>query len=578
MCAGDPGMKKASKCNKNLRIAPRCILAVFLLLCSVCGLTILSQAENILAQLRDEALSYFKPLKGKIVAVKGNLITTDLVASSGVKKGMKLSILREGTPFLHPVTKEPIGSTETIVGKAYVRDVDHEGSTLKIIQGDAREGDIVRISETKVKVLFCQKKTVDWSLGESYYRLLKESGRFDLLDTPIDSGDNSLIVAEAKRLGAYLALVLSQEGSSPHIQLKQRLLWTDDSLVLSESAVKLDEAAMKELKFGESMLPTQSVAVDTMLFFDLPFSARFVVAGDVDGDGKKELIFTHGRSIGIYREGVTLQNIYEIKGSASDDYLWIDALDIHGDGRDEIIVTSMRSDNLISSVYEFRGGEFIQIWSDRLFLRRFHDHLLGQGYSAGDGFEGPVFTLLYEQGAFRKGDQIKLPKGVNIYDFVEIEGIDGTPYLLAYGDDGFLNLYNQTGLRMWRSTNDMGGFLTTFKRSAPTIMTERGTWSVKDRLYVNKSEALAVKRIPLTSTARGLGFKSSQIRAMSWTGFSMEERVLIEGISGSLLDYAVAGDRLMVLSKPLFGIKTKNILKGENLFGSMLYIFSLRGR
>jgi FG-GAP-like repeat len=578
MCAGDPKMKKASVCNRDLSAAPGHILAVFLLLCSVCGLTMRSQAENILAQLRDEALSYFKPLAGKVIAVKGNLITTDLVALSGVKKGMKLSILREGTSFLHPVTKEPIGRMETIVGKAYVRGIDQKGSTLEIIQGEAREGDIVRISETKVKVLFCQKKTVDWSLGESYYQLLKESGRFDLLDTPIDSGDDSLILEEAKRLGAHLALILSQEGSLPHVRLQQRLLWTDDSLVLSESEVKLDEAAMKEFRLGESMFPAQSVASDTMLYFDLPFGARFVVAGDVDGDGKKELILTHGRSIGVYREGVTLQNIYEIKGSATDEYLWIDVLDINGDGRDEVIVTSMRRDDVISSVYEFRGGDFIQTWSDKLFLRRFHDHLLGQGYRAGDGFEGPVFSLLYEQGAFRKGDQIKLPQGVNIYDFVEIEGSDGTPYLLAYDDDGFLNLYNQGGLRVWRSTNDMGGFLTTFKRSAPTIMTERGTWSVKDRLYVSKSEALAVKRIPFTNTARALGFKSSQIRAMSWTGFSMEERVLIDGISGSLLDYAVAGDRLLVLSKPLFGIKTKNILKGENPFGSMLYIFSMRGR
>jgi hypothetical protein len=58
----------------------------------------------------------------------------------------------------------------------------------------------------------------------------------------------------------------------------------------------------------------------------------------------------------------------------------------------------------------------------------------------------------------------------------------------------------------------------------------------------------------------------------------MEERILVDDISGSLLDYAIAGDRLIVLCKPLFGLKAKNILKGENPVGDMLYIYSLKGQ
>ena len=87
-----------------------------------------------------------------------------------------------------------------------------------------------------------------------------------------------------------------------------------------------------------------------------------------------------------------------------------------------------------------------------------------------------------------------------------------------------------------------------------------------------------VKRIPLANMAKGLGYKSSQIKTFWWTGFSMEESTLIDGISGGIMDYAFAGDKLIVLSKPLFGIKAKNILKGENPLGSMLYIYSLKGR
>jgi hypothetical protein len=552
-------------------------LIVLLFFSLLCGLPSPSRAENILSRLRDTALSYFKPLKGEIVSMNGNMITSDLGASSGIKKGMKLSIMREGAPFLHPVTKEPIGKMEKSVGKAVVRDVGQADSTLEIIEGEGREGDIVRMHEMKVKVLFFQDRSVDWGLGDSYYHLLKESGRFEFLDTPLDSGDRSLIVAEAKRLGAQLSLILSQEGALPHALLKQMLIWTDDSVVLSESEVQLDESVVKEIKIDEGLFPPQTAASDTILSFDLPFSARFVAAGDVDGDGKKEIILTHGGNIEIYMEGVDLQNKYEIKDPSAGEFLWVDVLDVNGDGKDEIIITSMRNSEIVSSVYEIKGGAPSRLWSDKIFLRGFRHHLIGQEYNAGEGFHGPVFEILYEKGAFTRGDRMKLPKGVNIYDFTEIEGLDGATYLLAYDDDGYLNLYSQTGLRVWRSKDDMGGFLTSFKRPAPTIMVERGTWSVKDRLFLNKVEALAVKRIPITSTAKGLGFKSSQIRAFYWTGFSMEQRILIEGIPGSILDYALSGDRLVVLSKPLFGIKTKNILKGENPLGSMVYIYSLRG-
>jgi hypothetical protein len=58
----------------------------------------------------------------------------------------------------------------------------------------------------------------------------------------------------------------------------------------------------------------------------------------------------------------------------------------------------------------------------------------------------------------------------------------------------------------------------------------------------------------------------------------MEENTLIDSISGSVIDYALLPDRLVVLSRPLFGLKPKNILKGESPVGSMLYVYSLKGR
>lgn len=549
-------------------------LSVLLLLCVAAP----AFSQDPISRLRDETVSYFKPLKGRVLSVSGQTVSADISAQSGIRAGMRFAVLREGAQFLHPVTKEPLGRVEVPVGLTAVREVSNSGSVLAVLSGEIREGDIVRISEMKTRVLFYQDRKVEWGIGEHYYRLLKESGRIDLVDTSLDNADDAAIVQEAKARGAALALVLRARESGADTILDQRLIWIDDGSRLSDLDVKVDSALAKELSYGDSMFLPATAAGDVLYFFDLPFSGRLVTSGDIDGNGQQELIIASGRNIGVYVPGVTLQNTAEISGKAADDYLWIDTFDVNSDGRDEIIVTLMRDEEVVSSIYTLRGPEFVRIWEGRLFLRRLHNGLVAQNYERGEGYQGPVVKAVFENNALRKGEAVKLPRGVNIYDFAPIDGLDGLKYVVAYDDAGYLNLYNSEGLRVWRSKEDTGGFETVFRKTTPTIMVDRGVWSVKDRLLSRNREAFVVKRIPLTAMAKGLGYRSSQVRALFWTGVAMEERVLIDGISGSVLDYAVIGDRLVVISKPLFGIKAKNILKGESPLGSLLYVYSLKGK
>lgn len=553
-------------------------------------------ADDAINQLKEETLSYFRPLKGKVVSVSGNVVTSDLGAQSGIKKGMRFTIFREGTPFLHPVTKEPMGLVETPGGKAEVKDVSADQSTFEIIKGNAGEGDILRVSEMKARLLFYQDKDVDWNLAEAYYQALKESGRLELMDTSLDSADDAQIIAEAKRLNAEAALILTAKESEKEILLRQRILWAEDSAGLADREVRADMATVKEFRAARNMLAPLASAGDALLFFDLPFSASLVASGDLEGDGNRELIIGSGRELRVYSLGGSLIPLYEHKGPGGDDYLWIDTMDVNGDGKDEIIVTALKgrqvdvsSDTLnpaikdegkvVSYIYERKGSEFSLLWKGNVFLRALPTlGLIGQHYNEGEGFGGPVFKMNHASGSFTKGDVVKLPAGVNIYDFTYMAGPDGRRYTLAYDNSGYLNLYNDDGLRVWQSKEGYQGFRNTFRKSAPTVMVERGEWSVKDRLFVRSRESFVVKRIPLSDMARGLGYKGSQIKTVWWTGLSMEENVLIDGVSGGVMDYAFIQDKLIVLSKPLFGVKPKNILKGESPTGSMLYIFSLKGR
>ncbi len=109
--------------------------------------------DNPLNKMRDETISYFKPLTGKIIMVVGNdsqredkKVVVDLGTKDSVKMGMRFNILREEAPFKHPVTKEPLGKIESSVGRLEIKEVGPDSSIGIIVAGDAKEGDKVRIS------------------------------------------------------------------------------------------------------------------------------------------------------------------------------------------------------------------------------------------------------------------------------------------------------------------------------------------------------------------------------------------------------------------------------------------------
>lgn len=571
--------KNVERMAQNRKWGQRLLLSSILVLLSVicCLVPLASYADdNPLSLMRDDVLSYFRPLKGKVVSVNNGMAVINIGEKSNVKKGMRFIVFREGSVFLHPVTKASIGTLEAVIGKAEVKEVGYDTSTAVILKGDVKVSDKVRISETGVRMLFYQGKNVDWSLGDSYYRLLKETGRFEIIDTAIETDNDSEIIAEAKRLNADVVLILSAKDAAGDTILKHRLLWANNSLKFAEDEVRVAVTFMKELRFGEEFFGPQKGDVRT--FVDLPFGVRLITAGDIDGDGKAELLMSTGSDIRLYSSGAAgdLSSLYEIKGSPKDDHLWLDVLDINRDGRDEVILTLMKDNMVISRIYEFKNGKFSVLWEGDVFLRRIGNELIAQEYERGEGYKGAVFKVVGDNG-YKKGDNVSIPRGVNIYDFIFINESDGKRLALAYDDAGHLNLYDE-GIRIWRSKGDYGGFQTTFKRVTPTIMVERGEWAVKDRLFMQNREIFVIKRIPLVGMAKGIGYSKSQIRSLWWTGVSVEERTIIDDIPGKALDYTIADNRIIVLDMPMLGIKFKNILKGENPIGTVLYIYPLKGR
>lgn len=527
-------------------------------------------ADELFLELKDSALLFFKPVEGRVLSVDESVISSDL-RPEDVKKGMRLKVMRKGKPYLHPITKEPIGELEKQVGLTEVTSAGTEGVRLLLLTGEAKPDDILRVSQAKVRVLFYPVDGVSWNISEKYYDTLKDTERFELMDSSIYTNEDSEIVAEAKRLGAELVLILSEEDETDGIILRQRLLWAEDMKIQGTSEVTLNKADVSKLTFGEELFkPPQK---ELFLSFDIPYRVTLIGTGDIDGDGTDELIVSTGRDIVFYLPGKTLLPALggiEIKGKSSDEHLWLDVFDLNGDKKDDILITLMRDDRVVSYAYEYKDKAFSLMHKWDFFVRVVGDTVYGQKYFRGEGFDGAVFNV-------SDNTLLELPKGVNLYDFMFIES-EGQRFILAYDDYAYLNLYDIKGKVLWQSKDNYRGFMRTYKKDSPTEMVDRGEWSIKDKLVVRGNTVILLRRIPVLEVASKMGYKSSTLVAVQLKEpFSVKEHTLIDYIPGRAGDFAITSENIFILSYDV-RIKASNFLRGMGLIGNRIYAYPLKER
>jgi hypothetical protein len=530
--------------------------------------------DNALTPMSDNLLSYFTPVKGKIVSIENRTATADIGSKSNVKKGMRFVVYREGASFLHPVTKETIGLQEMPVGKAEVKEVNADTSVLTILSGNVKSSDKIRISAIGVRVLFYHGPDVDWNLGDLYYRMLKDTGRFELIDTAIETDSETKILEEAKKLNADVAVILtSKDISNSDSMLKQKVLWVEDSAKLVEDEAKVEFAFIQGLKSGEQIL---GLGKEIMIrSVQPPFAVELITSGDFEGTGKPKLALSTGNNIYLYTLDGEVDAVHKIEGPASNRHIWLEAADINKNGKSEIIVCYMKNNEIFSEIYEIKDGKFVKLWEGDYFLRVLNNELLAQEYRDYEGFYGTVFKLLWEKD-YKKGPNLALPENVNIYDFVYLTGSGKEKFVLAYDENAVMNLYDENGLKLWRSSEDFGGFNWTFKKKGATIMEEKDNWSIKDKIFSFGKQVIALKRVPIAGKARGMGYSHSQIKGLWLMGMSMEESTIVEKLSGNALDYTFYDDKLVVAAKVPLGLRFGNILKGQGAGGSALYIFPFK--
>ncbi len=542
---------------------------LFFVLCLIYAKPCYAEADYF-KNFKETLLSYFPIISGKVVKLENNKLTLDKGSKDGVKKGQRIVIFEETVPLIHPVTRQVIGKSEKIVGSAEVISVEENSSVAEVLEGNIPSANylLFKIPKSKIKILYAQTDT-EWAVGEGYYRELKDTERFELIDAPVNVTEVEKLLKQSGN--ADVLLLVKQSKQNGNLKLSQELYWIKDKKLFSRSEIELPALALNELrkKYASLIVPEGH----TLLSFRLSRSINRIAVGNFDGISSNQILIASDSEISLYSIDVDLKLKSNYSVSVSGDVLWFDTGDIDGDGKDEIVITIKKDDRVISLIIKWAKDGFNEIARlNDIFLRIYEGKLIAQRYSPSSGFDGEIFYINPQNLGYQAQSVLKLPVKANIYDFYLFGNI-----MFKWEDDGFLAVYNNKGVSLWRSQEPLGYGLQ-YEKQTGIAMLSLGKWKVQSRIKPLSNGIIVIEKKPLLGVVNVsiLGYKSSTLHLLQWTGIGIEDTSITEEMSGEILDYAVSSDKLFVLVKPPFGFNPKRLLQGESPFETILHILSFK--
>jgi len=302
--------------------------------------------------------------------------------------------------------------------------------------------------------------------------------------------------------------------------------------------------------------------------------------GDVDGDGRTELVMITQNKVMVYRkEGPGLKALATHNGISTDRFLWVSLMDLNRDGRALIFVTNLRSgagvrptpseiqQNQPGYGTEFLGsfvlrlaGSKLEVVSDRIpyFLNvvelpKRGKVLLGQqkGDSTTGAFQSEIYEMQLRGNTLSPLVRMHLPDRCNVFNFAKADlkndGLDETIFVNSLN---YLVILSATGDQMWRNDRKYGMTTNAFEAKvadlrfndvdlypipSPILITDLNQDGIPE-VVVNRTLDILPSFMP-----QGLRFYDrSEIVSFSWDQLGLAENWKTRELNGMVTSIRVA--------------------------------------
>lgn len=195
----------------------------------------------------------------------------------------------------------------------------------------------------------------------------------------------------------------------------------------------------------------------------VPVDMRAMAVGDVTGDGDQETLVLSGQSLKLFK--IQDKSLVQVAETSLPPFVVTHALnlaDLDGDGKEEIYISGTDGLDVSSMIMKYdTAGGFQEIAAN---LRWYIRPILvpGKGWQLAGQRRGVQRLDLVRPGVFllsmdadkklAKGEQLPLPSGVNLFDFVYAD-LDGDNFyeIVAVDQKEKLRVYNPGNELMWVS-------------------------------------------------------------------------------------------------------------------------------
>jgi TolB-like protein len=311
------------------------------------------------------------------------------------------------------------------------------------------------------------------------------------------------------------------------------------------------------LQSGIQRIGSQGMDFKRSQTFD--FEIKGLDVGDVDGDGKNEVVFMDTNNLYIFRyDGDKLNLFQHIQTGHAHNFLTLDVADLNRNGHAEIIVTSVVEDNLRSFILEYEEKRFKKITEKEGWFFRVLEHpkdgpiLIGQKMGSEGLSVGPIYKFDWKKKSFEKGQKMPFPKETNIFGFAlaDIRG-NGKPEVIVIDSSDRLRILSEDGKIQWRSGERFGGTNNSYDTKKKLDMSDRSPspWRVyiPGRILVRDLDGEGIPQIIINKNEFGSGrifqnirtYERGEIWNLVWDQDNLMTNWRTRDIAGYIADYQV---------------------------------------
>ena len=439
-------------------------------------------------KVAEELAAAFPKVEVQVAATGAEGVRIEGPGVERLRPGLELTVFRRGEVFRHPITNQPLGHTELVLGTLVVTAVESGGVTGRLVPMADRpapaRGDGARITAGRLPVAVLPTSGVQAAFETADQTQLLLVARFSAL---LEKTGRFLAVEPLR----VLDVVGRPGGARPSpLEVSRRLgkVAVLDSRLVREGTTRVLETAWISGETGERLVtlrtPLVSAAYPPRFAWEqtpelerrypLDGPVRALALGDLDGDGRAELVVADEQSLTAYRagEGGSPVNVEGLNFRVGGLVLSVDAAPVAQPGRAQLVVVDQRGTGRMgvrARVLEWgRDGFQVVYEASGRYLRVVRvgteNWLLEQEAGEDEPFEPEIRRLQWDGERFRDGVRLKVPRGVSVYGLALMR-LSGSPDpdVVAFADDYRLGVWTARGQRLWTSGEPLGGSAVTFE-------------------------------------------------------------------------------------------------------------------